>query len=258
MDKATYMHTMAFRGNVVNGTQNTAIALVSDDVIARNNAGNALAPSQMHRVRWGVAGGVNASRARINTPSMRFVGLPFLAPLNTGVAVPSPPNLADFGDFGPQPNDADEITVESTHTDAAPQIQFAVVTLRFGRKAIPPGDRYRIRATSAIAGVVGSWVSGSLTFDQNLPSGIYTIVGMDVFGTNLIAGRLIFPGGGWRPGCLARNAVGSVPHRLFTNDDLGCYGDFDSTAPPTVQGYCEAANAAQEWYFDIVRTGNRP
>ncbi len=188
---------------------------------------------------------------------MREIGLPYIAPINQTVAAPSPPNLADYGDFGPKPRDADELSVEATHSDAAAQIQYALLWLTFGRKNVPVGRRYRLRNTAAITGVIGSWASGSMVPDQTLPSGIYSIVGMDAFGTNLLGARLIFPGGGFRPGILARNAVGSVPHRLFTSDDLGVFGEFDSVALPTLEIFFEAANTVQEVYLDVVRIGDR-
>lgn len=256
MDNRTYFHTAAYRGSVVNATTNTAIAGVADNILARSAANNFLAPDGV-TIRAAIAGGVNASRARINTPNVRQVGLPYIAPLNTGITIPSPPNVADFGTLGPKPSAADEISIESTHTDAAPQIQFAGIWLAFQRKPWTTGDRYRIRGTAAITGVVGAWASGAITLDQNLPAGIYEIQGMDLFGTNLILGRLIFTGGGWRPGALARNAVNGLPSDLFTNGNLGVYGQFDTVALPQLEIYVEAASAAQEIYLDIARVGNR-
>lgn len=256
MDNNTYFHLAAFRGSVVNATTNTAIAGVPDSILARSASNAFLAPGGS-RIVVASAGGVNASRSRINTPAMRAVGLPYIAPLGTGVTVQAPPNFANFGSNGPKPNDADEISVEATHTDAAAQIQWALMWLRFGRKEWTPGMRYRLRGTAAITGVVGAWANGAITLDQTLPSGIYQIQGMDAFGTNLLGARLIFPGGGWRPGCLARNAVSSQNDVLWTNGDMGVYGEFDSTAIPQLEVYVEAANSAQEVYLDVIRLGDR-
>lgn len=256
MDNRTYFHLAAFRGSVVNATTNTAIAGVLDNILARAASNNFLAPKGA-RIRLASAGGINATRSRINTPVLRAVGLPYIAPLNQTVAIPSPPNLADYGEQGPLPAEADEISVEATHSDAAPQIQYALMLLKFGFKPLQAGMKFRVRGTSAITGVVGSWASGAITLDQTLPSGIYEIQGMDVFGTNLLGARLIFTGGGWRPGCVARNAVGSVPEELWLSGDLGAYGQFDSVTLPQGEIYVEAANSVQEWYFDIVRVGDR-
>lgn len=256
MDNRTFFHLAAFRGSVTNGTTNTAIAGVPDSILARSSANNFLAPDQT-TIRAATAGGLNASRSRINTPNVRAVGLPYIAPLQTGISAQSPPNIADFGIRGPRPAAADEISVEATHTDVAAQIQFALMWLALGRREWTPGDKYRIRGTAAITGVVGAWANGAITLDQNLPAGIYQIQGMDAFGTNLLGARLIFPGGGWRPGCFARNAVASVPDPIFTDGRLGVYGEFDTVAIPQLEIYVEAANTAQEVYFDIVRLGNR-
>lgn len=249
------MHLAAFRGNVVNGTTNTPIAGVLDNILTRDASNNFLAPAA-GVIRLGVASGVNASRARINTAVLREVALPYIAPINQSVVVPSPPNLADFGDFGPMPRPADSVSVESTHSDVAAQIQFAGLWWKFGRKEPTPGKEYRTRFTSAIAGVIGSWASGAIVLDQVLPAGIYQVVGMDVFGANLQLARLIFMGGGWRPGVLCRNAVNSIPHPIFTDGRLGVYGEFNSVAMPQLEIYCEAANAAQEGYLDLVRIGD--
>lgn len=256
LDNRTYFHTLAFRQSVTNGTTNTAIAGVQDGIIGKSASGAFLLQEALP-IRLGYAGGVNASRARIDTPNVRQVGLPYIAPISTGITVPTPPNLADFGEYGPSPSEADELSVQSTHTDAGAQIQFALLWVKRQRKPWHIGDKYRIRGTATITGVVGSWASGAITLDQNLPAGIYEIQGMDLFGTNLLAGRLIFTGGGLRPGCLARNAVASIPHPAFTDGRLGAYGQFDTVSIPQLEIYVEAACTAQEVYFDIVKVSNR-
>lgn len=256
MDNRTFFHLAAFRGSVTNGTVNTAIAGVLDNILARSAANNFLAPKGSS-VRLATAGGVNATRARINTPAMRNVGLPYIAPMGTGVTALSPPNIANYTDTGPKPAEADEISVEYTHSDAAPQVGWALMWLAFARKEPTPLMKYRIRGTGAITGVVGSWASGGITLDQTLPAGIYQIQGMDAFGTNLLGARLIFTGGGWRPGVLARNSLSSVPSPVFTNEELGVFGEFDSVTLPQLEIYVEAANTVQEVYFDVVRIGDR-
>lgn len=251
-DNRTYMHLAAFRGSVVNGTTNTAIAGVPDNALPRSTSGNFFAPPNA-TIFAAAAGGINATRSRINTPNFRKVGFPSIAPLNQTVAVPSPPNMALYGDYGPKPEPTDEISVEATHSDAAAQIQYALMWFKFGQGSKPGGMEYRLRFTAAVTGVVGSWASGAIAFDQTIPSGDYAIVGMDVFGTNLLAARLIFIGGGWRPGVLARNAVGSVPHRLFLDAYDGVFGVFNNVALPQLEVYVEAANSAQEGYLDIIK-----
>ena len=256
MDNRTYFHLSAFRGSVTNGTTNTAIAGVLDGILSRSSGNNFLAPEGS--TIWGaIGGGVNASRQRINTPAVRQVALPMIAPLGTGVTATNPQNLSVYGAQGPRPKDADEVSVEATHSDAAPQIQWALMWWRFGRKEWTPGIRYRVRYTAAITGVVGSWALGAMTFDQTLPSGYYQIQGMDAFGANLLGARLVFPGGGWRPGVLAHNTLSTVPRSEFVDGSLGVFGEFDSVNVPQLEIYVEAANSAQEGFLDLVRLGDR-
>lgn len=256
MDNRTYFHLAAFRGSVTNGTTNTAIAGVSDNILSKSTSGNYLAPDGVNI--WGaISGGVNASRARINTPSVRQVAFPSIAPMGTGVTATNPQNISAYGYTGPKPAPADELSVEYTHSDAAPQIGWALMWMTFGRKAPTPGRVYRVRYTAAITAVVGSWVSGALTFDQTLPSGIYEISAMDAFGANLLGARLIFPGGGWRPGIMAHNTLSTQPNPIFTDGTLGAFGQFDSVNTPQLEICAEAANTAQEGFLDLVRLGDR-
>src|SRR5215213_9249669 len=110
MDSRTYSHLAAFRGSVTNGTTNTVIAGVQDNALTKSASGAYFAPAG-GTIFAAAAGGVNASRSRINTPVLRAVGLPYIAPLNTGITIPSPPNIAVYGDFGPKPFQTDEISV---------------------------------------------------------------------------------------------------------------------------------------------------
>jgi hypothetical protein len=248
-------HLAAFRGSVTNGTTNTAIAGVPDQAMTRDASGNFLAPPQSS-IRFAAAGGINLQRERINTPSLREVALPYIDPVNQTLAVPSPPNLADFGPVGIIPRAVDSISVEATHSDAAPQVMYAMVLFQFGRQEQQAGKEYRTRFTATITGSAGTWQSGGITLDQVLPAGIYQVTGLDVFGTNLLGARLIFPGAAYRPGILARNAVNSVPHPAFTDGRLGVYGEFNSAFMPQLEIYVEAANTAQEGYMDLVKIGD--
>lgn len=248
-------HLAAFRGSVTNGTTNIAIAGVPDQAMTRDAAGNFLAPPNSN-IRFAAAGGTNISRARINTPSLREVALPYIAPPNTGLTIPSPANLADFGPTGIVPRAVDSISVEATHSDAAPQVMYALMLFQFGYKQPPVGKEYRTRFTAAITSSAGTWQSGAITLDQVLPAGIFEVTGLDVFGTNLLAARLIFPGAAYRPGVIARNAVTNVPRVEFTDGRLGSYGQFNSAFMPQLETYVEAANTTQEGYMDLVKVGD--
>ena len=252
MDNRTYMHLCAFRESLAAGSTYTQINGVADQILSLSSSSNFFAPRGA-TIYAAFGGGTDASRQRINVPNLREIGFPSIAPLGTGTTIASPPNLAVYGDMGPMPNETDEISVEAVHSNVGAHVQWAVMLLKFGHMPVPSGRNYRLRATASVTAVVGSWASGALTLDQNLPAGNYAITGIDAFGTNLLAARLIFPGGGWRPGCMARNSVSSVPHTLFNSGKLGVLGVFNTVAVPSLEVYAEAANSSQEVYLDVTK-----
>lgn len=256
MVNQTYFHLSAFRESLAAGSTFLQVNAVADQILTQSAQSNFIAPSGS-RIAAAIGGGVDAAAARINTPSARFVGFPSVAPLGTGTTAVNPPNLAFWGEYGPKPRDADEVSYEAFHSNVGAQVQWGLMWWMFQRRPWTPGVQYRLRWTAAITGVVGSWASGALSFDQTLPSGVYEIQGMNAFGTNLLGARLIFPGGGWRPGVLAMNTLSSSPRREFTDGSFGVFGQFDSVNQPTLEIFVEAANSAQQGFFDLVRVADR-
>lgn len=256
MINKTFWHLCAYAASVTNGVTNFDVAAVADQVFTKNSGGHFLLPEQ-GRLRFAYGAGTDLDRFRVNTPALRYVGLPFLNPVNITAATPSPYNIWNPGEQGPTIPVADEVAVEATQTNAAAQECQFLLGFSFGKQEIAPGPEYSIRFTATITGVDNSWASGSMTPDSTLPAGIYAINGMHAWGTNLTAARLIFPGGGWRPGCIANNTTGGIPREIFRNGELGQYGQFDSVNVPNLEILCSGANTAQTVYLDLVRVGNR-
>lgn len=257
MVNPTFFHLAAyFSAAVTNGVANFDLPAINDGIITRNSANHYILPDP-GKLRAGAAFGATLSRTRINTPALRYIGLPYIAPINASITIPSPVNVWNPGEYGPAIPRSDEIALETTISGGAPEAGFGFLWFGFGRMEQPSGQEYRIRFTGTVTGVTGAWANGSITFDSVLPAGIYAITGLDVQGTNLLAARLIFPGGGWRPGCLARNTLAQIPNTIFTDGQLGMFGQFDSVNPPNLEIIVSGANTAQEGYMDVVRIGGR-
>lgn len=256
MINLTNFHLGAYFASVVNGAANVALTIVPDGILTPSGTTAFILPRD-GRLRFAWGGSANLQRLRLNTPAMRYVGLPFLAPVNVGLTVPSPPNLYNPSENGPFIPQADQVSVEATQGGGVAENVYCIVGFQFSFSRNQPGPSYRIRFTSAITQVAGTWTGGGLTPDATLPAGIYSIVGLDVQGANVTAGRLIIPGVTARPGCIARNALTSVAHPLFTSGDLGEFGQFDSVNVPNGEVFSTGGGAAQEWYMDVVRVGGR-
>lgn len=251
----TFWHVAAYFASLANGSTNLANTIVPDQVLTPSGTTAFILP-RAGRLRMAYSAGVSLTAVRINTPSLRYVGLPFVGPVNLTLTVPTPPNITDWGEMGPPLPPVDTISAEHTLGGGAPENELTCLWFSFGHAAIPAGPIYRLRFTAAIVGAAGVWASGALTPDSTLPQGTYAVVGMDLFGTNVVVGRLIFPGSFFRPGCLARNATGGIPYAGFTNGSMGLYGTFKSVNLPQLEIFCSGASAAQTVFLDLVRTGD--
>src|SRR5882724_9958595 len=192
------------------------------------------APSLKRVARYVIAG-IQGAAAAVNLPSdpqdveLHYVGLPQLAT-----------------------NEALDALVNST--PAAPQIHSVIVWLADqapSRQA--GGEIFTIRATSAIAAVAGVWTNVGLTFDDVLPVGRYSIVGMRAESTNMIAARLVVPGYAWRPGVLGCNSGSHREDERFRRGELGEFAQFDEVTLFTVDVLANVADATQRFEFDVVK-----
>lgn len=248
---STNFHLACYSSSVPNGTALTAVNAVNDQVLTIQD-NKFILPGQGKLLQVASLS-LNMQRVRLNTPSARYVSLPYMAPVNVGATVPSYPQIADFG-FGPLTiPKADMISMEATHAGAGAQNVYIAAWFGFLYRDAQPGQRYRVRATGTITNSAGTWQSGSLNMEQTLPAGMYAVVGLDVIGANLFAARLIFPGSSYRPGVLCRESLGNTPSDVFTNGKLGTYGVFDSVNTPNLETLSVGANTSQEVYMDLVK-----
>jgi len=116
------------------------------------------------------------------------------------------------------------------------------------------GEIFSVRATAAITLADGVWTNGNLTFSQDLPFGQYDVVGMRAESANLIAARLVFPGGRWRPGVPGANAPADVDAPQFRYGASGVLGSFNSNAPPTLDAI-GVTDTAETVILDLIKTG---
>lgn len=253
MLSTTYMHLAAYYESIANGVANVDVAAVNDGILTRLN-GHFVLP-QDGKIIGVYNGSANFNRGRLNTPSLRYVGLPSTVPGNASLTVPSPMNFLDWTQTPVMIPKVDEIAYEGTQDGGGAEVVWSGILFGFGRKEIPGGNVYRLRGTAAITCAAGTWVSGSITMDSTLPQGRYALVGMIAQGANLGLARLIFPGASFRPGCVAINTLTGIPADVFTNRSLGVFGEFESINLPNLECLSVGACTAQTVFLDVIRTG---
>lgn len=254
---ANTFHTAAyFEVDTAAATLQDIAAVVNDNYLTRQNE-HYWAQDDM-RLMWTYVRDAGITNAQLSTPDFRRVSVPSLYPFQRAAAPTSLPAIADY-----RPNNIivprlDEIALLVSNDGAGGVDCYGVITLESLQhtKNVPQGDVYTLRATSTITRVAGQWVQGTLTFDQVLPAGTFTVVGMSAVGATTEAVRLSFLGGGTRPGCICMPTFVTFPWAYNMKGGLGVWGQFANTAPPNIEVLGTAAGAVTYTVFlDVILTG---
>lgn len=207
----------------------------------------------------GIGSGGNGV-ARLEAPSLLNRSRLYLGPvngLNDGDVEPSSPHRIQDYRFNPVVLAQDENVKAQIHTNTtAAAIQWVLAWLSDGPvQPVAGGEMFTIRATGTTTLTASAWTQGEVTFDENLPVGTYQVVGLRAQSAGLIAARLVFRGGLWRPGCLGNDDESDLESPLFRSGNLGVWGEFHSTRPPAFEALSISADTAEEFLFDLVPVG---
>lgn len=247
-------HLLAAGGSVANNVTLTQIPRVTD-VFATNTTDGYLLPRNMI-VAAAYVQVANGTRARINTPLLRLPVYPNLAYLDLATDPPNLPPVNMFWENGPRITALDPLNVEISRAGAGAAVCNALLWLCDSVPVeIQTPDVRVIQATATVTCVTSVWTQGTLTLTDTLPTGTYKIVGLNAFGTNLLAARLIMQNQNMRPGCIAQQAIGEYGWDQFRYGNFGEMGTFQNTAMPTVEFFSYGACTAQTLQIDVVKVG---
>ena len=245
-------HLACYKGDASVNANNFDLPAVNDSVLTLSNGHYIL--TQPARVKIAYVQAASLTLARINTPKLRATSLPYIEPLRVG-ALPGnlpPASLYETNQLNLDP--IDEIAIEvSNNNGISTEVTIAGLFLEMSNTPIPSGPSFTIRATSSFTATDGAWTNGAITFDQVLPAGRYAVIGLRVIGTNLVFGRLIFPGGQYRPGTVCSDSVSESDGNLVRQGNCGLLGEFDSVAQPQIEIFSNGANSEQTVFMDIIR-----
>lgn len=243
-------HLAAYYGSIAN-VANTDTPAVTDSILAIQN-GHFLPQSDMQLVFAGAVGAL-LNRARIASPRLRQITLPFIRPSVVGATFGNPVQVADYSQNTLKIGGLEELEFDVTNSAAGPTDTWGIIGLRNGKEPAPQGDIYTIRGSSTTVATALAWSQITMTWADILPAGLYAIVGLQHISTGPIAARLILENQTWRPGAPSAPDITTAQHPLFLKGGLGSWGNFRSTRMPIVEVLCIAADATHEIYLDIVR-----
>lgn len=190
-------------------------------------------------------------RQQVQAPSLRATLNYDILPITNGLVFGSLPKCSRLWNTPLQ-------LMENEPLDVYAQNGAAVMNRCFLQLADGPvkpqtGKIFTVRATGAASLVTASWVNTALTFQQTLPAGHYQIVGMRGWGANACAARIFFTGSAWRPGIIMGNTEADNEWPDFRNGNIGVWGEFDNTTPPSVD-VMGITDTAQVFAFDLIKT----
>jgi len=201
-----------------------------------------------------LSGATTLTASRISSPTLRQVANPNIEPMVNALVFGSYP---EFNHFPLNPikisgNESVRCEINSDHASAVGE--YGLILLGDGQQAAVNGDMFSVRFTAGITLAEGTWVNGALTFESTLPDGRYQVVGQRYVGTNLVAGRLVFPGQAFRPGAPAVNAAGDLDVPTFRFGRGGVFGEFDTNQPPTMDAL-GVTDTTQSGILDLIKVG---
>ncbi len=255
--------TIAFHQSVDPGGAFTAInaALGEQHVVSLGANINVPELAQLMGAAAGVEVAVE-SFARLTSPSLRsratFAIEPFASAAAAAVVPGSPHKMLDLR-RNPIPLVVGEVlNAELSSNPVAAQLQWVLAWLSSGVIEPVAGAIFTTRATGATALVASTWTNVPILLAENLPRGRYALVGLRARSATLVASRAVFIGGRWRPGVLGTTAQADIEHPMFRYGQLGSWGEFEDTDLPSFDCLANAADAAQDFYLDLVQLRSGP
>lgn len=246
-------HIVAFEEDVGQAA-NTEMDLIQDQIV-NGDSGQAFFQQDMRCV--GIyASSATMTRARITSPKLRQVYIPYVFPFNLALLPVNDPNVMDLRNNPMELRGLERFVPEATSGIACgTERAYVVMVCQSVSNVAPSGEMFTLRATGGTTLAQGVWGDVPLTFDQQIARGRYAIVGGHCQGATIVAWRLILENQVERPGGLGQASLGSRTHKMFMNGGLGSWGEFFSTGLPRLQCLANAADTAQALFLQVVRVG---
>lgn len=231
------MHLLVWSGAKTDSTANEAAPAIADGVVSRGaNANTYLCPFDVIVVAaWALNDTI--TRARLNYPSYRDIGLPEIFPLNAVAEPSAAPRTCRWNGYGPRIKKTEELGADSSNGASTVDTIHIGALLSDGLQPIPQGRRFTVRGTAAQTLVASAWTNGQITFDSALPYGRYAVIGMQVTCNDGVFARLIFPNQlQYRPGVMVGETIALTdPEQNGRAGQWGEWGRFEQTAPPLLE-----------------------
>ena len=244
-------HTSVFFNAFGAAAVNGQVPVVEDQVISLRN-GN-LFPIRDYDLVYAIGGGLTLVDLRLDGATIRQITNPYILPFSGGLPFAGETRAMDLTEFPYRIPSDEELSVQAT-VSALGDVA-CVVGLQESFTPLPPGRKYLMRGTSVSVAVANVWTTLAMTWQSNLPSGTYAIVGGVHISANGFAFRFNLENQKLMPGGQSMDVIGNQYPIFQRNGSLGIWGTFDNTALPAPQVYCDGADAVHTVYMQLVKIG---
>lgn len=244
---------VAFSANANENSVLTNLSAVADPIATTN--GNYVYVPNITPNLFGVYAAVGASgtAAQVLSPSIRNFAPYDVHPFDLAIDPVDHRAVRLFEASPIKLVPAEGLEAKTNNTSGSSE-QHAVIAFLCDAPLAPvTGQVFTVKCTASITGAKNAWTNGALTFTSSLPAGQYNVVGMSIVGDDIIAGRLVFVGGGSRPGAIATDTDGVIESSKFRFGQLGVWGTFDFRTPPSLDIIISDASTSQTVYLDLIK-----
>jgi hypothetical protein len=199
--------------------------------------------------------GATATQCRLVSPSLRRVNAFHIAPLELALTPAGIPHH-NVSPSRALPLDINE-SIECLLTSDPAAAERASVAVWLSDKPIQlvSGKIYTVRFTITVTLVAGAWAFSPITLPDNLPVGVYKVVGGALIVAAGVAWRFVPVGAYNRPGAPTLGARNFDDIMIFRNGNIGEWFTFSTMQLPAVEVLSSAAagSATYQGYMDITQ-----
>lgn len=195
-------------------------------------------PKAFTKILWCAANGTDIVRAKLESPSIRRMGVLMIEPKTNRDYVTFAYNpVARYTPNNAINLEAGEGLEGFVYCGRAHSAQMAIVVCLGDSPPSPvSGEIWTVRATyTSLTPESNKWVSGTLTFVETLPVGNYQLVGASLWHQSGLAFRMLPIGQLNRPGGLTGGGVGAIEPDFQRLGRMGVWCEFHSSTPPAFE-----------------------
>lgn len=246
------LHLVAFDSSIVNGSTFTKIsALQTEFENVQNN--NLVVDPKLVNIMALYLFGANVARGQLQSPSLQIPAYPDITPLNKLVASSSVhPNYLDYTQSPMVLRPTEQLSAYSINGGVAAENEILLMLLSDGPIQPVKGSFRTVRFSGSTTLTPHAWTSCSMTSEQNLPAGNYTVIGARARSAGAIGFRLGVPGLVTRPGGVAVQTVDAEEPRIQRAGGLGAWFSFAQNINITMDVLSTSADTAEYLELDIV------